>query len=469
MNKKGLSILILEIIGGVIVVAFMMTMFAGFSSPFLQFLIDQENIKSFNKYTNLMSTACSSGSGTELYFGPSPISKNEPYVWTLLYYRTARAISNAPDDTLNPGMQVCTTSSGTSLCTTQDSKDIIKRCKSDFCWCLLRIKLQNNKCYNDGYQMITIPTGDISKQDASLDANQPAYNGQADIYLDNLGVQLFKPITDGVISSIELHGYYNNYKTCSSSNRGKLQVSILGVNYDTPNYDDVLGTAEVSPSDISGSPAKAFTVKFSGVYVTKIDKYAIVVSAPESTATCDFRWSRADYNAYTDGASYVGKEDSWGSDTSKDFYFKFYIKPLASYSKLNSWDAQLAGALTNSNNVNKVRVIQCETIKDQMKCDKDNLPILPTLPVKKGSSEKRFIALIQPRLKWQDSIFTEFRNILPSKLFFDSFSADRPIIQSGLQAGEFDYYLNAYPAASFSTNFHDTGTGDAPIAESCRW
>ena len=468
MNKKGLSILILEIVGGVIVVALMMVMFAGFSSPFLQFLIDQENIKSFNKYTNVLSSACSSGTGTELYFGPSPASKNEPYVWTLLYYRTARAISNDPEDTLNPGMKVCAAGSSAAPCVTQDSKDIVKRCKSDFCWCLMKIKFNDKKCYKDDFNMILIPTGNINSPDPTVGANQPNTGPFADIYSDKLGAQLFKPSIEGVISSIELHGYYDNYDSCAS-NRGKLRVTILGVDsFNNPNYDEVRGIAEVYPSDIGGT-AKAFTVKFSGVYVTTTDTYAIVVSAPESTQFCKFRWSRTSSNAYTNGASYTGTEDNWGSDNNNDFYFKVYIKQLESYSKLNSWDSQLAGALTDSDNVKKIRVVQCITIKEQMGCDKDNFPILPTLlkDPKKKSGEKEFIAWIQPKLKWEDSVFTELRHILPTKLFFDSFSADRPIIQSGEQAGEFDYYLDAYPASAYSVTHHSSG--NAPIAESCRW
>jgi len=131
LNKKGLSPLILEIIGGVIVVAIILVLFTGFASPFLEFLSDSKNIEAFNKFTNAMNRACREGSETVSYFTLGYKSTREIYAIGLISGETTAAIEN---------MQQCDLTS-TTTCTTAKSRDVIGKCWGGvYCWCLFKIK-----------------------------------------------------------------------------------------------------------------------------------------------------------------------------------------------------------------------------------------------------------------------------------------------------------------------------------------
>lgn len=139
LNKSaGLSPLILEIIGGVIVVAIILVLFAGFASPFLEFLSDQKNIEAFNKFTSSMSRACKEGTDTVTYWSLGHQSPIKIYAIGLIS-------SDVTDELLNIGGKV-----------SDHSKNVIKKCENTVCWCLFKITYSNGRCSRENLDGIYI-------------------------------------------------------------------------------------------------------------------------------------------------------------------------------------------------------------------------------------------------------------------------------------------------------------------------
>lgn len=151
LKKKGLSALIIEIIGGVIVVAIILIMFSGFASPFLEFLSDSKNIEAFSTFTNAMTRTCREGSETIPYFTLGYQSPRKIYAISLISGNSAESIANIGQCTLSPSV------SGVALpgtCTSEQSKDILAKCTdTKLCWCLLKITYSTDEKANDKTNM----------------------------------------------------------------------------------------------------------------------------------------------------------------------------------------------------------------------------------------------------------------------------------------------------------------------------
>ena len=158
------------IIGSVVVVGLIVLLFMSFATPFLNFLIDYENIKSFNKFTSGISAACTSGTKTVTY---------------LKFYS-----SNPPENTyavalVGPKFRTfirqMSVEDGTSPHTTTYSQDRVSKCKDDYCYCLLSIqlnvKLSNGKfenCINPNATAFLIPRADYVDSDGKFDSKKYA-------------------------------------------------------------------------------------------------------------------------------------------------------------------------------------------------------------------------------------------------------------------------------------------------------
>jgi len=158
LNKKGLSPLILEIIGGVIVVAIILVVFGGFASPFLEFLVDSKSLEGFNKFTNAMTRTCREGSETVPYLELGYQSERKIYAISIIGPNTTTGIKKLP---------LCPVDN--KACATQRSKDKISKCGSSMlCWCLLKITYNkvntdsNSKyCANWSLNGVSVDNSDI--------------------------------------------------------------------------------------------------------------------------------------------------------------------------------------------------------------------------------------------------------------------------------------------------------------------
>jgi len=153
LNRKGLSPLILEIIGGVIVVSIIILMFGGFASPFLEFMSDSKGIEAFNKFTATMSRSCREGSETVPYFSLIHRSTSEVYVIGLIQSGVMTSIQN---------IDKCSSSDDTN-CSTGQSKEVISSCVhavDSYCWCLFKIKFPG--CGNSQFNSIAVNNSNIA-------------------------------------------------------------------------------------------------------------------------------------------------------------------------------------------------------------------------------------------------------------------------------------------------------------------
>ncbi len=149
MKRGMLSPFIIEMIGSMIVVGLMIILFSGFAGPFLQFLTDMENIKSFNKFTSVMSKTCTEGAETTAYISLSAPTKSNTYAIGLFVSDFANKL-DLLDECFGEEYYPCTT---------KVSKGRIKNCldDSDLCWCLIRVRFKKEYCVNPTHNTITIP------------------------------------------------------------------------------------------------------------------------------------------------------------------------------------------------------------------------------------------------------------------------------------------------------------------------
>jgi len=171
MGKKAdISPLVIEIIGGVIVTAVMMTIFASFASPYLAFLIDQQNIESFNRFTSVQASSCKEGVATEFYFSLSAPSLRRTYDIVFISPETVDELTNE-----NYGLTSCqgdTTNPDTTPCMPEGSKTKLDNCRGTFCWCLFKIDYKQKKegesfsewCAPHGFNTIVMPMTGTSEQ-----------------------------------------------------------------------------------------------------------------------------------------------------------------------------------------------------------------------------------------------------------------------------------------------------------------
>jgi hypothetical protein len=454
-------LLIIQIIGGVIIVAVMMSMFSGFASPFLKFLVDSENIKSFNKFTRTMTDACSDGTGTELYFGPSPVGMRGEYVWSLVYTRTARYLS----DPAPTGMISCEQNGGQDLCISKTSKDTIYKCRSDYCWCLFELTFKPGECYTENLTAMMITKDAITNEAPKTAALQADYStAYKAISTNAMFAQTFyyrdDSVSDGVLTSIRINGFYKGYTSCLPEQLGPVQISIYGMK-DSTHIDiyDLLGSAELRHSQIGGE-AGMKTFEFSGINVESGTNYAIIVSSPGTSQDCAFQWYHSDTDRLSNGKAYSFDGFSLteiDSSTSKDFTFNVSVKAIPAISKIRAWDNVLKDELKDNNTLKKVRVVQCSKVRDQMECVKENFPVLPVIKDKNG--KEGFLTWVQPL-----RVCSSIKNPVPigpndlvkvcifSKTFLESFSVDRPINED---TGKLEYYTNAYPSPVFMVKTYD--------------
>lgn len=450
MNKKaGLSLLILEIVGGVIVVVIMMSIFSGFAIPYLKFLVDQENINSFNKFSNVLKDSCDTGTGTSIYFGITPETKRKPYAWGLVFTQTASEISDK--------MPECGKEGNNETCVTSQSKNIINRCKEDFCWCLFNLEFNPGYCYNNDYKGITIDTGAIGDApDYESSGTDLTLSGTAiKIYKDNQAAQIFKMPKTGIITEIKLVGYYPEYESCTAAELEDVVVKIYGLSDvdGKPRTNDVFGTAVIKPGDI-GKSIKVITAEFAGAYLTANKEYAIVISS-QSDLSCSFALQHTLSSTYEKDA-YQGGFGDW-SPINGDYKFNIIYKEIETFKKLQSWDEHLSQMLSDRDNyhIKKVRVLQCVQVREQMGCEKENFPLLPLYtPVNKEYSDQAgLLVWVHPKLSSDE---------VPIKLRFDSFSVDRGIDDNGQLA----YWLDAHPSPDFKIEKH-TQSNSIALQEEC--
>ncbi|MCD6576248.1 MAG: hypothetical protein J7K73_03750 [Nanoarchaeota archaeon] len=141
---------LIVIIGSALVVGLIVFLFMSFANPFLDFLIDYENVKSFNKFTMGLSSACTGGTRTVSYV--KFYSTNPPtnaYAIALVGPVFSDFIKNLPtEDNVYPH-------------TSRYSQDMIKKCSGAYCYCLLKIQLDTSvsgvldreydHCFNPSY------------------------------------------------------------------------------------------------------------------------------------------------------------------------------------------------------------------------------------------------------------------------------------------------------------------------------
>lgn len=133
MNPKGVSPLVVEIIGGVITVALLLFLFSSFASPFLEFMIDSKNMNAYLKFTNAMSSACRTGAGTAKYIEMSSGSIRKNYVITYVNGTVINDLINYNDRSPRPILS-------------SNSKQIMSKCKTTNCMCLFKIEYTDKAC-----------------------------------------------------------------------------------------------------------------------------------------------------------------------------------------------------------------------------------------------------------------------------------------------------------------------------------
>ena len=166
MSDVSMEFLVM-IIGSVVVVGLVVLLFMSFSTPFLDFLIDYENVKSFNKFTFGISAACTSGTKTITYvkfYSTDPPENTYAVALVGPIFRTfIREMSVDTKDSPH---------------TTTYSQDRIDKCTGDYCYCLLKIQLvkkSNNKfehCINPDATLFLINREDYVNSEGEVDSTK---------------------------------------------------------------------------------------------------------------------------------------------------------------------------------------------------------------------------------------------------------------------------------------------------------
>lgn len=174
--KASFPLFVTRIIGSMIVIGLLLILFLGFANPFLDFLIDSERVKFFNKFMIAISNGCSEGAETIPYLRFTSPSEKVGYAIGLFGVNFTKEISRLPE---------C--SEEKFPCTTSISKARLKKCTSSnnlgemYCWCLLKIIFNEGYCINMNHNLILVQR--ISPWDSNGNINQNGWTAA----LGNIG------------------------------------------------------------------------------------------------------------------------------------------------------------------------------------------------------------------------------------------------------------------------------------------
>lgn len=456
-SKKAFAELIPAIIGGVITTALLMALFVGFSGPFLNFMSDSEGIKNFNKFTSALSTACDSGVNTQTYLSVPGASK-EYFVFSLVGPSTYKQIRDIPSPFKTPS----------------DSIAALQKCEDKYCYCLLKLK---NMCIPDSqnaivkdityfkpvnisYSIVSIYSGE------KLDFN---YYGKS----NNMLAQGFTVSTEGVLTNVWIHGQMND--TSNVKDNTNIRVEIVSSDSSgNPDMNKILAFSIIPIEQLKIGGWMKLDFNYDQVTFDRDGKYFIVVSSKDNLDLNPFIWKGANYLGVTDtknagdAMTFDPTTSVWTIQTSMLnrqnmhlFDYAVEIKSLTSDTALKKWDKELADSFSvanmikadnrDSGYVQQILVLQCRTIDSDMGC----------------KSNDHYSYYIAPRLQSgsNDYILTWLQ---PTKIPFESFTAERPINSTG----QYENYLSIHSTPDIvpnaNANIYYGGPGLAPTLAECK-
>jgi hypothetical protein len=241
--KKGkLSPLILEIIGGVIVVAIVLILFSGFAAPFLEFLSDSKNIEAFNKFTAAQTRACREGSETVPYFNLGFQSQRKIYAISLVSGQATTAIRNMPN---------CEIGATVTPCSSSNDKERLAECTGNaVCWCLLKVTYRstgsnNPYCPSWEYNAITVDSSDINNIRTKWDAKLKGVLSSSE-YFDRVSVLQCTEIQDAMGCEAQSGG-----ATVPVLPKARNQDYLVWIQSDAYNAGLLLGVRDIILDSIS--------------------------------------------------------------------------------------------------------------------------------------------------------------------------------------------------------------------------
>ncbi|MDD5239197.1 MAG: hypothetical protein PHH61_01915 [Candidatus Nanoarchaeia archaeon] len=401
------------IIGGAITVLLLMGVFSAFASPYLDFMASSEYLKNFNKFTLGLSTACDKGTSTQSYISLFA-DGNDYFTIGALGTKSATYLNVLSDSIVD-----------------KDSKERVKKCIDSQCYCLLKIA--------------SYPFADLSGKNVIVKEvpHQPAYPLNSSMNLaastwtypyDDLGfytlAQGFRSSTEGVLSSVWLNTSFDFSKISSlisGATNTKITVSIYS--YDADGYPDssnVLASVPIPFSQFESSKDGLLKVDFNTpVYITQLKTYFIVVNSSFTLPTYSLMyWNSVDSPSFGNAFYFDTATGKWAiaNGGSTVFNYAVTVTPLSTNQIFEKWDNELKDSLSQTAIKDRISVLQCRKIADELGCEADDgTLLLPAIKISRlpSSSLSEYYPIMW--LKPGDS----------TSLKFDSYTFVRPIDASG--------------------------------------
>lgn len=462
LNKKAAFTIIMGIIGGTIMVIVMMMAFTLFSAPYLDYMTDNENLRSFGKFTTGLSKGCNSGLDTEIHFGLSTTAA-ESYIISAVGENTATYLSD----------------SALAL-TSTNSKLVVKKCKDTYCYCLLKGTLK------EGY--ILAPDQNVLTKEAPLNAVENAsymksgsksyqYSGAA----SHTPAQSFVTLQNGEIQAVWIKGT----ALYPDSFAGELTVGIYKTDSNgRPDTNKFLGSGKITADDIKTVHDGWFRVSISGIELYTTQSYAIVLSSADDMSNNYFLWHYSTTKGGSNeamlsaGDAFVVNEiGDWDkcTDISLDvsaFDYIVEIVPPSTIKNLINWDSELKNALASEEEdpFSKLEVLQCRNIISDLKCGSTDNSKPMMLPEIEKDGTYNSIVWLQPKFTTDTSVepvkdgrgkVIGYRDVFEKENFnlkFDSYTFSRPVSKEGT----FENHVLSFtePDLSAFMNIADTETAN---------
>jgi len=323
MNKKAaFPELVNQVVGGAIMVALLIILFAGFSGAFLDFMSDQENIRSFNKFTSGLSKACTTGISTQTYISLSETG-SEKYIISAVGSDTASYLKLASETKVD-----------------SNSKRNVKKCEGSLCYCLLHFKNGDKKVNNNQNLFVK----DLVFEDSKMVAysESPSWDNTGDVstlmmYSNDITTQAFKPEYSGIATGFWIRGHIPDpdkfpsdagigVELYAAEDSGKPKTSEL-IFATTLNKDDIIN-AKDNWIQLHYPSSPIYRSYYPYAYLSNEKNYVLVVHPVKDLGEGYFAWNGNNdlnqikqFNALSSGWDYYIDLHDWSetSDIFQDF------------------------------------------------------------------------------------------------------------------------------------------------------
>lgn len=272
--STALPAAVAKLVLGVIVVAVMLLVFAGFSSPFLDRMSNQESLNSFGKFTAGLSTACDRGISTQTYISFSETG-SQKYVISAVGKETAAYLREQSDDLVD-----------------KESKSNVKKCLDDNCYCLLKISNDKLKINNNQKAIVKEVVGD--SQEISYSKNSVGgatyYKGSKET--DKLQLaQSFTPGQSCKNPELWIRAGVENLNSFLNTDIVTVKLSYAKAD-GTPYEDYVFST--LKKSDFQNSKDGWIKLGLEQFFLDKNRRYVLTLSSANDLSGAAFYWNGSD-------------------------------------------------------------------------------------------------------------------------------------------------------------------------------